>query len=69
MTANMGTIDRVLRIVLGLALIGAALGPFGPAYQSVWGWIGVIPLATALVSWCPLYTALGIRTCKMRSAG
>jgi len=69
MTANMGTIDRVLRIVLGLALIGAALGLFGPAYQSVWGWIGIIPLATALVSWCPLYTALGIQTCKMRSAG
>jgi hypothetical protein len=69
MTANMGTIDRVLRIVFGLALIGAALGLFGPAYQSVWGWIGIIPLATALVSWCPLYTALGIRTRKMRSAG
>lgn len=69
MTANMGTIDRVLRIVLGLALVGAALGLFGPAYQSVWGWIGIIPLATALASWCPLYAALGIRTCRVPSAG
>ena len=53
MTANVGTIDRVLRIVVGLALIAAALGLFGPAYQTVWGWIGLIPLATGLVSWCP----------------
>lgn len=68
MTANMGTVDRVLRIVVGLALIGAALGVYGPAYQSVWGWIGIVPLATAVVSWCPLYTILGIRTCKARPA-
>jgi DUF2892 family protein len=65
MTTNIGTVDRVLRIVVGLALIGAALGLFGPVYTSVWGWVGLVPLATALVSWCPLYTALGIRTCKL----
>ena len=64
MTANIGTIDRVLRIVVGLGLIAAALGLFGPAYQSVWGWFGLIPLATGLLSWCPAYTVLGIRTCK-----
>jgi Protein of unknown function (DUF2892) len=64
MTANVGTIDRVLRIVVGLALIAAALGLFGAAYQTVWGWIGLIPLATGLVSWCPAYTILGVRTCK-----
>ena len=64
MTANVGTIDRVLRIVVGLALIAAALGLFGPAYQTVWGWIGLILLATGLVSWCPAYTILGVRTYK-----
>lgn len=64
MSSNVGLIDRVLRIVLGLALIAVALGLFGPAYQTVWGWIGLIPLATGLVSWCPAYTLLGITTCK-----
>ncbi len=64
MTANVGTFDRILRILVGLALVAAALGLFGPAYQTVWGWIGLIPLATGLVSWCPLYTILGFKTCK-----
>lgn len=64
MSSNVGLIDRVLRIVVGLALIAVALGLFGPANQTMWGWIGVIPLATGLVSWCPAYALLGIRTCK-----
>jgi hypothetical protein len=64
MTANVGSIDRVLRIVVGLALIAAALGFFGPSYQTAWGWIGLIPLATGLISWCPAYTIFGFRTCK-----
>lgn len=64
MPINIGTVDRVLRIVVGLALIAAALGLFGSAYRTDWGWIGLIPLATAVVSWCPLYTLLGIKTCK-----
>ena len=68
MTANVGAIDRVLRIVLGLGLIAAALGLYGPAYQTVWGLIGLIPLATGLVSRCPAYTILGIRTCKPAAA-
>jgi hypothetical protein len=68
MTTNIGSIDRFLRIVVGLALIAAALGLFGPAYQSVWGWIGVIPLLTAIVGWCPAYSILGIRTCKQARA-
>jgi hypothetical protein len=66
MTANVGTIDRAARIVIGLSLIAAALGLFGPAYQSVWGWIGVIPVLTGLIGWCPLYSILGIRACKTR---
>jgi hypothetical protein len=64
MTANAGTIDRVLRILVGLALIAAAVGLFGPAYQTVWGWIGFVPLATGLVGWWSLYSILGIKTCK-----
>jgi Protein of unknown function (DUF2892) len=64
MTANVGTFDRIVRILLGLALIAAAFGFYGPAYQTVWGWIGLIPLATGFVSWCPVYTVLGMNTCK-----
>jgi hypothetical protein len=59
-TTNVGTIDRALRIVAGLALIAlAATGTIG-----VWGYIGVVPLATALIGWCPAYSLLGIKTCK-----
>ena len=58
MKANVGSIDRVLRIVVGLALI--ALVFVGP--QTPWGWIGVVPLATALIGWCPVYTLFGWNT-------
>ena len=60
MTLNMGRIDRGLRAVVGVVLIALAL--VGP--QTPWGWIGIIPLATAAIGWCPLYTLLGIRTCR-----
>jgi hypothetical protein len=69
MTANVGSIDRIARIVIGLALIAAALGLFGPLFQSVWAWIGIIPLVTGVVGWCPLYSVLGIRTRKTPQAG
>lgn len=59
MQKNVGTIDKVLRVVVGLALIAMVF--VGP--QTPWGWIGIVPLATAAMSWCPLYTLLGIRTC------
>ncbi len=59
MKMNVGTIDRVVRAVLGVALIGATLsGVIG-----VWGWIGVVPLGTAVFSFCPLYAVLGINSC------
>ncbi|ROR32673.1 YgaP family membrane protein [Inmirania thermothiophila] len=58
MSKNVGTIDKVIRIVLGLVLIGLAL--FGP--KTPWGWIGVIPLVTGLIGFCPLYSLLGIKT-------
>jgi hypothetical protein len=62
MTTNEGIVDRALRVIVGLVLIAVALGWFGPAYTSVWGWFGVVPLLTGLVGWCPLYSLLGIRT-------
>ena len=61
---NVGGIDRVLRIVAGLVLIGLALmGTIGP-----WGWIGVVLLATGLLGSCPLYSIVGLSTCPMKSA-
>ena len=62
MKANEGTIDRALRVVAGIALIAmAATGTVG-----AWGWIGVVPLLTGAVGYCPLYSVLGIRTCPMK---
>ncbi|MFV8834347.1 DUF2892 domain-containing protein [Aquisalimonas sp.] len=60
---NMGTIDRGIRAVVGLALISLVF--FGP--QTAWGWVGVIPLATAAMGFCPAYSPLGLSTCKRRS--
>lgn len=60
MSKNVGGIDRILRIVIGLALIAlAATGTIG-----VWGYIGVIPLVTGALGWCPVYLPFGIKTCK-----
>ncbi len=63
MQANVGSIDRALRIVVGLGLISIVF--VGP--QTPWGWIGIIPLATALIGWCPLYRILGISSKKAHS--
>ena len=60
MARNMGGLDRGLRAVIGVALIALAL--VGPQYP--WAWIGLVPLATAAVGWCPLYRVFGIRTCR-----
>lgn len=60
MTANIGTLDRLLRIALGVVLISLVF--VGP--QTPWGWIGLVPLLTAGVRFCPLYRMLGIQTCK-----
>ena len=62
MKSNSGGIDRILRIVAGLVLLGLTLtGNIG-----VWGWVGIVPLATGLLGWCPAYTLLGINTCPMK---
>ena len=58
MTANVGGIDRVIRLIAGLGIIGA-----GVYYGSWWGAVGVVPLFTSVVRWCPPYALLGISTC------
>lgn len=63
MSRNEGTIDRALRTILGLALL--ALVFVGP--QTPWGWVGLVPLATGLVGFCPLYRLIGINTCALKS--
>lgn len=60
MKTNMGNIDRLLRFVVGALLIALTLmGSIG-----VWGWIGVVPLVTSLIGFCPLYRIIGVNTCK-----
>ncbi|MCE0733008.1 DUF2892 domain-containing protein [Halomonas sp. G15] len=62
MTRNVGGIDRIARIVVGIVLILLALtGTIG-----AWGWIGVVPLATGLFNFCPAYKLLGVNTCKLK---
>jgi len=58
MTANVGSIDRILRIIVGLGLLSLVF--IGP--QTPWGWIGIVPLATGVVKFCPLYAVLGLKT-------
>jgi hypothetical protein len=63
MRPNVGTIDRLVQIIAGRALITlAALGKVG-----WWGYIGIVPLATGLFRFCPAYTLLGLRTCPLES--
>lgn len=60
---NVGSADKIARIIVGALLIVLALmGTIG-----VWGWIGVVPIATALMGWCPAYTLLGIKTCPTQN--
>ena len=62
MNANVGNLDRTLRIVGGIALIAlAATGTIG-----VWGYIGVVPLLTGLIRTCPAYSIFGINTCRTK---
>lgn len=59
MTKNLGTLDRALRIAVGLVLLGSPLAWYGPENISPWGYIGLIPLVTGLLGTCPLYKVLG----------
>ena len=63
MTTNVGTIDRIARIVIGIALIAFALGYIAPGTSWSWvGWIGVLPILTALIGNCPAYSVFGCST-------
>ena len=62
MKSNVGGIDKILRIVVGLGLIGATVAGILPA----WGYIGIVPLATGLMGWCPLYPLIGLNTCPLK---
>ncbi len=65
-TTNMGTIDRALRVIGGLALLAWAL--LGTGDWHMLGWIGIVPLATAAIGWCPLYTIIGVSTNPTKKA-
>lgn len=63
MKTNVGGIDRILRIVIGLVLIALTVtGTIG-----IWGWLGVVPLATGAIGWCPPYAIFGWNTCSMKN--
>jgi hypothetical protein len=64
MKLNEGAVDRILRIIVGLGVLSLAF--IGP--QTAWGYLGVIPLLTGIVGFCPLYALLGINTCKVPRA-
>jgi len=69
MPANMGAIDRVARFAIGLTLIAYALPiGFAPTDWNWIGWIGVVPVLTAVLGFCPLYTLIGISTCPAKRA-
>ncbi len=63
MKPNEGTIDRVLRVVVGLGILSLAF--VGP--QTPWGYVGLVPMATGLIGFCPLYAMLGINTCPVKA--
>jgi len=64
MNKNVGGLDRIIRITVGLALIAAAAtGTIG-----LWGWVGVVPLLTGAMGWCPPYALLGLNTCSIKKA-
>ncbi len=64
MTTNVGGVDAVLRVLLGAALISIP-AVFRPGTGYDWlGWIGVVPLVTGAIGWCPLYRLLNVSTCK-----
>jgi hypothetical protein len=62
MKPNEGTIDRALRVAVGVLLLALTL----THSIGMWGWIGVVPLLTGAIGWCPLYTVLSINTCPMK---
>lgn len=64
MKLNVGGIDRALRVLIGIAFVGMALFGIG----TPWTWIGLVPLATGLIGFCPLYPLIGLNTCPMKAS-
>ncbi|AWI77307.1 hypothetical protein CEW83_20415 [Parazoarcus communis] len=62
MKSNVGSMDKILRIVAGIVLLALAIMGIG----APWTYIGIVPLATGLLGWCPAYTLLGVNTCPMK---
>ena len=62
MTCNIGNAERILRAIVGVGLVSLVF--VGP--QTPWGWVGLVPLATAVIGWCPPYALLGISTCRAK---
>lgn len=62
MKPNEGSLDRILRVLVGIGVLSLAF--IGP--QTPWGYLGLIPLATGLIGFCPLYAVLGVNTCGAR---
>jgi len=60
---NVGSVDRVVRVFVGVALIGASV----LGYVGLWGWIGLVPLATGLLRVCPAYLPFGLSTCSAKA--
>lgn len=61
---NVGTVDRALRAIVGLVLISQTV----IGLQTVWGWVGLVPLATAFIGWCPAYLPIGLNTCGRKES-
>lgn len=62
---NEGTVDRVLRVIVGIVLLSLVV--IGP--QTLWGLVGLVPLLTGLLGFCPLYKVLGLNTCPLKTEG
>lgn len=62
MNKNVGTLDRFIRIALGIALVGSSF----TGVVGAWGWIGIVPIATGLVGFCPLYKVCGCKSCTAK---
>jgi hypothetical protein len=65
MTVNIGSFDRIIRLVIGVALLYFALFAQPNGYNWI-GWVGIIPILTALIGNCPLYSILGLNTCRAK---
>lgn len=65
MPVNEGTLDRAIRVLVGLGVLSQVF----VGLQTPWAWLGLIPLATGLIGFCPAYALLGVRTCPVKKSG